>query len=171
MAIVLPGCDSPTGRRWEIVGVRRPSALMFVLVVMALALGACGSGGDGGGEAELGPARRPVTKEAATGPFAFVHEAVCASAAAAAAGEAALAERGFDDAHAGLHDLAAAVEGQDRAVAADLLEAKQRVEAGGDGAARAQLASAVAAAIEATGGTAPEACPDADASRPPAAEE
>ena len=62
--------------------------------------------------------------------FGDLYADVCASAAAAKAGDRDAAERKFvDDAHGPLHQLAAAAEARDRASAARLLEAKQRVEA------------------------------------------
>ncbi len=61
-----------------------------------------------------------------------LHLIVCEAADAADAGDEAGAKGSFEDAHAGLHELAAAAEEIDRTVAARLLEAKQAVEAGAD---------------------------------------
>lgn len=62
--------------------------------------------------------------------FAAVYADVCAAASAADAGDREAAERHFvDEAHAPLHDLAAAAGTRDRGAAGRLLEAKQRVEA------------------------------------------
>lgn len=78
----------------------------------------------------------------------------------------AVARDTFEQAHLDLHDLADEVSGVDRAVAADLLRAKQRVEAGfsaptppTDLAARlGTLTETTAAALSATG-ISPPACP------------
>lgn len=57
------------------------------------------------------------------------HTAVCDALGEARAGDAVAARQIFtDQAHEGLHELAAATSEQDRAAAADLLEAKQQVE-------------------------------------------
>ena len=59
-----------------------------------------------------------------------VHVAICDALNEARAGDAAAASRIFtNQSHDGLHELAADSAEQDRAVAADLLEAKQKVEA------------------------------------------
>lgn len=127
---------------------------LAVLLLPVLASAACGAGGG------VGPER-------ATGRFASVHTAVCASATAAAAGDAGAARRAFDDAHTGLHDLAAAVGEQDRSAARRLLEAKQRVETRPDPPSRRSLVEAVAQGIAVTGGSAPDRCPDASAGTSP----
>lgn len=97
--------------------------------------------------------------------FGRVHEGVCAALRAARAGDHADAQRAFGDAHGGLHDLAAAVEGTDRAVAARLLEAKQRAEAALRDPSSPPpapelevVAGAVRRAIEADGGEPPRSC-------------
>jgi hypothetical protein len=126
---------------WEVGVVRR--SLVRVVVAVALASGAC-VGGKG---------------EGATGRFAGVYGGICRAAAAARAGDQEEAARDFDDVHAGLHDLAAAAEPDDRAVAARLLEAKQQVEVALTARSLERLVPTVAAAIEATGDTAPAACP------------
>jgi uncharacterized protein (DUF4415 family) len=114
-----------------------------VLPGLFVLLAACG-GEDGG---------------AATGRFGALHTEVCRAADQADAGEVSTAQATFDDVHVGLHDLAAAAEEQDRAVAARLLEAKQRVEVRLDADTLRALAVPVAQAVEATGGTAPDSCP------------
>lgn len=71
------------------------------------------------------PAASVSESEAATPPVMFV--ALCDAAAADAAADA---EQAFGRAHDGLHTLAREVQDTDeRAVAGDLLEAKQQVEA------------------------------------------
>lgn len=120
--------------------MRRPG-LAFLLL---LGCAACGGGsGDG---------------DTATGRFGAVHTEVCRAAAQAEAGELSTAQATFDDIHVGLHDLAVAAGEADRAVEARLLEAKQRVEARLAPDTLAALATPVAAAVEATGGTAPTTC-------------
>lgn len=114
-----------------------------VLGLAALVLAGCG-GGDGAAEA--------------TGRFGGLHTGVCRAAEQAAQGELAGAQRTFDDLHVGLHDLAAAAEQEDRAVAARLLEAKQEVEAELGPEVLRDLVAPVAAAVEVTGGTAPASC-------------
>lgn len=90
--------------------------------------------------------------------FASVHSALCDSLRAAEAGDGVTAEARFVDAHGGLHDLAAALEDEDRALAARLLEAKEKVEGAGAGPEdRRLLTTIVAESIEAVGGAAPEA--------------
>jgi hypothetical protein len=86
---------------------------------------------------------------------------VCAAAAAARTGEQAIAQREFDNIHTGLHELAAAAEGEDRTVAGALLRAKQRVEAERPTPSPANLdalADEVRAAIRVTGGRATVSC-------------
>ncbi len=104
--------------------------------------GACGGG-------EAGPA---------TGRFGGVSGQVCRALAEYERGEVEEARDSFDDAHVGLHDVAAAAEADDRAVAARLLEAKQRVEADFSADTLDGLVAPLAAAIETTGGTAPDSC-------------
>ena len=113
--------------------------------VAALALsGACGGSGD---------------DAKATGRFGNVHTGVCEAVAEAEAGDLEAARRAFDDAHLGLHDLASAAGEADRSVEARLLQVKQRAEADLSEATLAPLVEPVAAAVEVTGGTAPETCP------------
>lgn len=113
------------------------------------ALGACSgdSGGGGGG-----------VDDSATGRFRGLHTAVCRAAAQAEAGDLPEAQGTIDDVHVGLHDLAVAAEQEDRGVAGRLLEAKQRVEAEISASALDALVPPVAAAIGATGGSAPDTC-------------
>lgn len=119
------------------------AAAVGAAVVAGGALGACGDAADG----------------EATGRFGGLHTAVCRAAREAEAGDVAAAQRTFDDVHVGLHDLAAAAGQEDRAVAARLLEAKQRVEAEPGAGALAALVAPVAVAVEVTGGAAPDDCP------------
>ena len=113
--------------------------------VAALALG--GACGGSAGDAE------------ATGRFGSVHTGVCEALAEAEAGDLEAAQRLFDDAHLGLHDLALAAGEADRGVALRLLQVKQRAEADLSVASLEPLVGPVAAAVEVTGGTAPETCP------------
>lgn len=113
-------------------------------MLVVLAAFACGGGDDG-----------PIR----SGRFAGVHSEVCAARASAADGDLETAQATFDDVHVGLHDLAAAAGEEDRAVAARLLEAKQRVEAGLDETSLAGLVAPTAEAVRATGGAAPDSCP------------
>lgn len=62
-------------------------------------------------------------------PSPEVLTAACTAAAAASAGDVEAADRAFAEAHDGLHELAADLGEIDRAVAADLLVAKQQAEA------------------------------------------
>ena len=123
-----------------------PRHLAGLLVAVA-AFGGCGDGGRGDA---------PST---ATGRFGALHTEVCAAADQAADGDTEAAQRTFADVHVGLHDLAAAVQEDDRALAARLLEAKQQVESGLSADTLEHLSGPVAAAVEATGGTAPASCP------------
>ena len=126
--------------------MRQPASALLLLALTALTAAACGGGaGDGDGDA-------------ATGRFGAVHTEVCRAAAQAGAGELSTAQTTFDDVHVGLHDLAAAAGEADRAVEARLLEAKQRVETRLAADTLEALAVPVAAAVEATGGTAPATC-------------
>jgi hypothetical protein len=120
------------------------------LVPVALLATACGSTGGADGSTK------------ATGRWGQVYDHLCAAATAATKGDASGAKADFDDIHAALHELAAAVEREDRGAAARLLEAKQRVEAE-----RSEphavdleaLADRVGDGIRATGGSAPRTCP------------
>ena len=122
-----------------------PRRRLLALLPVLLATAGCGEGAATGG--------------AATGRFGALHTEVCTAAAQAEDGDLAGARATFDDVHVGLHDLAAAAGEEDRAVAARLLEAKQRAETGLSAATLADLVGPVRAAVEATGGTAPDNCP------------
>jgi len=98
---------------------------MPTVFAIALVAAACGSDGGGNGDPSTPPsgALGPVTDQAAA-------EAVRGLCALESTTDRAEAEATFlDRSHETLHVIAAATEGQDRAAAADLLEAKQRVEA------------------------------------------
>lgn len=116
-----------------------------MLLVGVVAAGAC-SAGDG-------------APDRATGRFGAIHTEVCRAAAQAEDGDLTAARRTFEDVHQGLHELAAAAEEADRTAAAELLRAKQRVEGDLTEATLDGLVDPVAAAVEATGGTAPATCP------------
>lgn len=115
-----------------------------------VALAACGGGANTGADG---------TPTKATGRWGQVHTNLCAAVAASTKGDATRAKRDFDDIHAALHELAAAVEREDRPAAARLLEAKQRVEAQPTTHDLRALVDTVATGIEITGGTAPDSCP------------
>lgn len=72
----------------------------------------------------------------------------------------------FDDAHDGLHDLAARTAEVDRAVTADLLRAKERIEALMDSSSASDLQSALANLADATGAAARTLDPEAATSCP-----
>lgn len=102
----------------------RPRRARPSLVLVALVLAACG-GGDAGPSPSPLPsgALGPVTPEAADESVLGLCEIVDST-------DRAEAEATFlDRSHETLHVIAAATEVRDRAAAADLLEAKQRVEA------------------------------------------
>lgn len=109
----------------------------------------------------------PVPSTAATSSPQRVHDRLCAALTAADGGDLATARATFQDrVHGPLHDIAAAAAETDRAAAARLLEAKQRVEASlatnadslaGD---LAGLAPTVRAALVATGRPGPPTCPN-----------
>lgn len=88
--------------------------------VAVLMLAAACSGGDGGPTITV--AGRPV----AVAPLVDAHAALCEGAAEPAAARRLF----FDRAHEPLHTVAAALEDVDRAQAAELLQAKERVESG-----------------------------------------
>jgi hypothetical protein len=102
-----------------------PRLLVSTLLAFALFAAACGSDGGGSGDPSAPPsgALGPVTSEAAA-------EAVRGLCALEPATDRVEAEATFlDRSHATLHVIAAATEVPDRGAAADLLEAKQLVEA------------------------------------------
>jgi hypothetical protein len=127
---------------------------MAVWLVVALSVAsttaACGGGRGGTSEDDRKPA---------TGRFGQIHTGVCAAAQFAAAGDRQRAEDEFNDVHFGVHALVQAVEQEDRAAAARLLEAMKRTEDQGSTANLEALADVVAESVELTGGTAPDACP------------
>ena len=130
-----------------------PRRLLPVALVLTVALtAACGggSGGSRGGDDDLRPA---------TGRFGQIHRGVCAAAQFSEAGDRTRAEEAFNDVHFGVHALVQAVEQEDRAAAARLLEAMQRTETEGSTANLEALAETVAESVELTGGTAPDTCP------------
>ena len=91
------------------------------------------------------------------------YRGVCATAEAAAADRTDAARRAFaNEAHAGLHRLAAELQDDDatRAEAADLLRAKQAVESDLDGPTTAALLDATRTAIKQATGDDPGTCPD-----------
>jgi len=139
-----------------------PRLLVSTLLASALVAAACGSDGGGNGNPSTPPsgALGPVTAVAATGAVRGLCDLRTAT-------DRAEAEATFlDRSHETLHVIAAATEARDRAAAADLLEAKQRVEAdlaGADlppdfAADVGALIQATRAALEAIGLDAP-ACP------------
>lgn len=109
-------------------------------------LGACDS------EREREPTR-------ATGRLGQVHAGVCAAVQLSEAGDRKRADDAFDDGHFGLHDLVQAVEQEDRAGAARLLEAIERTKAQGSTESLEILTARVAESIERMGGTAPRTYP------------
>ena len=128
---------------------RRTRARGLALVVaIASVAAACGS--------DDGDTREPAA--AAPSPFHMMGDALCDAADQAANGDAARSRRAFlDGAHQPLHQLAADTAEHDRAVAADLLEAKEAVESADDGnlpAAYDRLLPAAAAALDVVDGPA-----------------
>jgi hypothetical protein len=102
-----------------------PRLIVATLLASALVAAACGSDGGGNEDPSVPPsgALGPVTAEAA----AEAVRGLCDLRTATGREEA---EATFlDRSHATLHVIAAATEVRDRDAAADLLEAKQRVEA------------------------------------------
>jgi hypothetical protein len=139
-----------------------PRLLASTLLALALVAAACASDGGVSGVPSAPPsgALGAVTSEAAA-------EAVRGLCALEPATDRVEAEATFlDRSHATLHVIAAATEVRDRSTAADLLEAKQRVEADlagdelppGFAADVRALIDATGAALEAIGLEAP-ACP------------
>ncbi|MGH9014001.1 MAG: hypothetical protein ACRDZ1_08725 [Acidimicrobiia bacterium] len=103
------------------------------------------------------------------GRWAATVEGLCTAARAAQNGDADEARRVFlDEAHDPLHRLADQTAEQDRAPAARLLEAKERVEADLEGSQSSlerdleRLAEATRVAIRAAGDPVPARCPDPD---------
>lgn len=111
--------------RSQSLGSRRPLGLLlggvFAIVAVAAAIGAVAGGSDGGSAPATGPS------------FAAARDGLCQAGDAAGHGDAAGARAVFfDRSHQPLHELAAAAQERDRASAARLLEAKERVESGLD---------------------------------------
>ena len=103
-----------------------PRLLVSTLLAVALLVTSCGSEGNGNEDPSVPPsgALGPVTPEAAA-------RTVLGLCDLRSATDRAEAEATFlDRSHETLHVIAAATEVRDRGAAADLLEAKQRVEAG-----------------------------------------
>lgn len=105
------------------LGDRRPLGLLlggvFAIVLVGAAIGAIARSGDGGSDPMRGPS------------FAAARDGLCQAGQAASRGDAAGARAVFfDRSHQPLHELAAAAQERDRAAAARLLEAKERVESG-----------------------------------------
>jgi hypothetical protein len=125
-----------------------PRLLVSTLLAVAVVATACASDGGANGDPSAPPsgALGPVTSEAAA-------EAVRGLCALEPETDRIEAEATFlDRSHATLHVIAAATEVRDRAAAADLLEAKQRVEADLAGAGLPPgFAADVRALIDATG--------------------
>jgi hypothetical protein len=129
--------------------LRAVAARAATAAVLLLVGTTAGCGGDGDDD-------EPTS---ATGRFGQIHQGVCAAAQFAESGDRKRAEEAFDDVHFGVHALVQAVEQQDRAAAARLLQAMERVERQGTTANLEALVEPVAESIELTGGTAPDTCP------------
>lgn len=105
------------------LGGRRPLGLLLggvlAIVAVAAAIGALAGSDD------------QASSPTAGASFASARDGVCQAADAARQGDPAGARAAFfDRAHQTLHELAAAAQERDRATAARLLEAKERVETG-----------------------------------------
>jgi hypothetical protein len=131
-------------RSWRFRPLARGAAAALALGVL---LAACGD--------DANPARPTAT---ATGRYGGVHTELCKAKGQADGGDLPAAKRTFDDVHAAIHELATATEEVDRAAAARLLEAKQRVEADLTAQSLADLVPPVAEAVTLTGGSAPASC-------------
>lgn len=106
------------------VASHRPSTALLLAVAFAgLAFAACGDGSSDGATVDIGDGRVPASRLAAAG------NAVCRAAGEAPGDREAARTMFFADAHDGLHTIARALEDVDRKAAADLLMAKQAVEA------------------------------------------
>ena len=109
--------------RPQSLGSRRPLGLllggMFAIVAVAAAISAVAGRNDGLSQ----PAREPS--------FGSARDGVCRAGEAARQGDPVGARAAFfDRSHQPLHELAAVTQERDRAAAARLLEAKERVESG-----------------------------------------
>lgn len=132
-----------------VVGVGAAVALLAVIVVAMVA------------DRSDDDSSRPV----ATSPAARAYSGVCTAASLARGGDREGARRAFfNESHEPLHELATAAAERDRGAAARLLEAKERVESDLTGASRSladdldSLAATTAAAMTASGETAPASC-------------
>lgn len=103
---------------------RRPSAaLLLAIALVGPALAACGDGSSDAATVDVGDGRVPASRLAAAG------NAVCRAAGEAPGDPEAARTTFFADAHDGLHTIARALDDVDRKAAADILVAKQAVEA------------------------------------------
>lgn len=136
--------------------MNRSTAGLLAVVVLVLAgwLAIAVTGGDGSDASTDGAEVSPLP-------------GVCDALAAARSGNVEKARAVFlDDAHDGLHDLASRTAEVDRAVTADLLRAKERIEALMESSSAADLQSALADLADATGAAAGTLDPEAAASCP-----
>lgn len=147
-APAAPGSSSPSRRRLLVAG-----AGVGALVVAAVAVFGKAPG-------------RPPTPVGATRSTTQVHDRLCAVLRDAVRGDLQVARASFQDrVHGPLHDVAATAAKTDRAAAARLLEAKQRVEAAlatnsdSLAASLGALAPTVRVALVAAGEPEPPACP------------
>lgn len=121
-------------RRWFGGAPLGPAKMTTVLALAALVLGAVTFLGSGGRQ-QTGPPQE------VTG-YGRAYEAICRARAAEQDGDTPAARDVFyDGAHAGLHGIADEVAGMDRPLAADLLRAKNAVEASFDSSAGGRLES------------------------------
>lgn len=103
---------------------RRPTGVLLALIVAASLVGLAASAVLDGGADGAKPASNDADRR-----VAFGRDAVCEAAALAGRAELEEARRVFlDRAELPLHELAAAASERERALAARLLEAKERVE-------------------------------------------
>lgn len=128
--------------------------LATVILVLAGWLAIAATGGDDSDAPPVGAQVSPLS-------------GVCDALVAARSGDAEDARAVFfDDAHDGLHDLASRTAEVDRAVTADLLRAKERIEALMDSSSVADLQSGLADLADATGAAARTLDPEAATSCP-----
>lgn len=100
--------------------LRRASAIAALAVLAGAGAGACGTDGGAGDPATIAVAGQQV----AVAPLVDAHAALCEAAAAPDAARRLF----FGRSHEALHTVARAMEDVDRAQAAQLLVAKERVE-------------------------------------------
>ena len=101
---------------------RVAAAVLILLVILAGFVALAVTAGDGSDD------------EATPSPATAVHRGLCRALRGAEAGDREVARMAFfDRSHDGLHDLARRAAEIDRSLAAELLEAKQQVEARLDG--------------------------------------